>query len=1189
MFIMDFEPSLLKIPKKTEGFYNHLFLILISILLLLPSSILFFAKSTQVNLSFVDMTEIGLGNTGIGSHSSVFADVTGDGKPDLYITMYHSQIGDLSDLFYLNVYDSTYDDSIFIERAFDRGIDDFDGGSHGACFADLDNDGDYDLINGTTSSPKGDHNDIFVNNGIGFFTDWTSHIKDIYNSKKETRAVVAFDMDNDGDLDIFTVSGYLGSGDPPDEMNEIFRNDGNIQFTAITTGDLYTAPAGQGATDTDYDGDGDIDIIAANRSGSLNILQNDGSGNFTTISPSSIGIGDTAGDGITMGDVDNDGDLDILLVSEGPPNSACLYHNKGNGKFTLAKRWSDINGYMGGFADLDNNGNLDLVFPGYNRCFRNDEKGFFYKGPSIPVKNINDPRGIAFADIDSDGDMDFVITNKRSKSRLIRNDLISENHWLKIKLISPQGQAGAFGAKVYVYPEGQIGGPLLGFRESRSSNGYLAQDDPLLHFGLGLNSTVDVVVMFLDSSAVTYTEVQADQTITMSGIRGDRVQIVVNTNPEGLAFTINGITYTSLKTFYWYDNDTYTLSVDSLQKGEESTQYIYTSWSDGGDRNHTYTFSDSGDTITANFKLQYQLSLKSTYGTVSGTGWYDQGTSVTFSVSPTNISEDQRAQHQFTGWTGTGNGSYTGEDSSYTVTMNNPITENADWETTKYYLTISENPDEGGNAIPSPPGQWYDSESYAIVEAVPDTECGYIFSKWSGDITGTKNPSIFLVDSPKNVTANFKLKSYTLTIQVEPEGTGIIQKFPDKETYTHGDSLTLLAVPDSGFIFNHWADDIEDTNSSVSLIMNRNMNVTAHFKKNDILPPHLYACYPRVNSLAVPQNTSIQFRLKDEGYGINQTTLNIYVNGTALILNGEDQTEGLVTSILDSSNYLFNYYPVPDFEEKDTVTVWIYCEDLTSPPNTLDSTYTFTIGNSIVIQTKAEIIDQNGGTVTDDSTDIEINLPAGALNEATEITIGFINNIPPLPDSVNGIGLAYHFGPDGLQFNDSATIRIPYNQDNLDSADVTDPQDLPVYYFSTAKGTWSKLKIIDVYQDKILIKIKEFCYLVLGEIIPTRVEKNRSDIPLPTEFALLQNYPNPFNAETTFIYQLPRNCDVLISVYDPLGREVFKFMKKNKAPGYYSIHWGGMNNRGDRVPSGIYLLHMQAGQYSEIRKMILLR
>ena len=320
-------------------------------------------------------------------------------------------------------------------------------------------------------------------------------------------------MDGDGDLDLFCVTNYQGSADPPEERNEVYRNDGGLRFTPIEAGALSTAPCGQGATDTDFDGDGDIDVIAANRSGDVNLLRNEGKGQFALVLPASVGIGHRATDGITTADVDNDGDLDIVLAGD---NQGHLYFNQGDGHFLFAQSFAQTDGYMGGFADLDNDGDVDLVFAGNDVCYLNDGSGKFAPGPAIPVVGINDPRGIAFADIDADGDLDFAVGCKRSGNLLIRNDAAAGN-WLKVRLVSPDGQAGAFGAKTRIYPAGQLGGTLLGLRESRSNNGYLGQDDPVLHFGLGMHEVVDVSVTFLDGSTIIRRGVAANQEINIDG------------------------------------------------------------------------------------------------------------------------------------------------------------------------------------------------------------------------------------------------------------------------------------------------------------------------------------------------------------------------------------------------------------------------------------------------------------------------------------------------------------------------------------------------------------------------------------------------------------------------------------------------------------------------------------------------
>ena len=173
---------------------------------------------------------------------------------------------------------------------------------------------------------------------------------------------------------------------------------------------------------------------------------------------------------------------------------------------------------MGGFADLDNDSDLDLVFAGDKVSWLNAGNGSFYQGPPIPLGDVEDPRGIAFADIDNDGDLDFAIACKRSRNALLRNNCNTGN-WLKVRLISPQGQTGAFGAVTKVYPPGQIGAQLIGHRESRSNNGYLGQDDPVLHFGLGDHATVDLVTTFLDGTTIQERSVAANRLITIDASR----------------------------------------------------------------------------------------------------------------------------------------------------------------------------------------------------------------------------------------------------------------------------------------------------------------------------------------------------------------------------------------------------------------------------------------------------------------------------------------------------------------------------------------------------------------------------------------------------------------------------------------------------------------------------------------------
>ncbi len=93
----------------------------------------------------------------------------------------------------------------------------------------------------------------------------------------------------------------------------------------------------------------------------------------------------------------------------------------------------------------------------------------------------------------------------------------------------------------------------------------------------------------------------------------------------------------------------------------------------------------------------------------------------------------------------------------------------------------------------------------------------------------------------------------------------------------------------------------------------------------------------------------------------------------------------------------------------------------------------------------------------------------------------------------------------------------------------------------------------------------------------------------PDRFRLFQNYPNPFNPSTIINYQLPIDNWVTLKVYDILGREVKTLVNEHKATGSYTVQWDGTNSLGQPVASGVYLYRLKAGNFSQVRKMVLLR
>src|SRR5205085_5310152 len=155
-------------------------------------------------------------------------------------------------------------------------------------------------------------------------------------------------------------------------------------------------------------------------------------------------------------------------------------------------------------------------------------------------------------------------------------------------------------------------------------------------------------------------------TITTPG-----VQVTVQTSPSGRTFTVDGTTYSATQTFSWTSSTSHTISTTSTQSGSTGTQYVWSSWSDGGAISHTVAPTTS-TTYSANFTTQYFLTMNAgTGGTVSPTSnWHNAGQSVQITANP-------NSGFSFNNWTGSGNGSFSGTSNPATVSMNGPITETA--------------------------------------------------------------------------------------------------------------------------------------------------------------------------------------------------------------------------------------------------------------------------------------------------------------------------------------------------------------------------------------------------------------------------------------------------------------------------------------------------------------------------------
>lgn len=470
---------------------------------------------TSKEISIVDSTtfvnvagNIGVAvSGGLGYGGLAFADFNNDHLLDIFVSVSDNPFTGTVETNKLLMNTSGF---VFNDVSIERGIANYVGDNKGGVLlVDFDNDGDRDLFVVDFFG-----RDYYYKNVNGSFVDFTQQagLEGQYPLPSGSGAC-AGDFDSDGLVDIYVCN---ANGN-----NCLYRNTGDNHFVDVASSAGVTG-SGQWTMDAvffDYDNDGDADLLISNWPSSPALYRNNHNGTFTNITQNANLLNGNDVGYLAIGDYDNDGWLDIYWGKIQTTNPNLLFHNNGNGTFTdvttLANVADSGDCRSVSFADYDSDGYLDLLVSNStnqarpNRLYNNNGNGTFSDlAVAAGVASTTNIGKAAWGDYDNDGDLD-VFMNKSDSCILYQNQG-NPNRWFELSLIGTESNTDAIGARVLLYAGNHFASQYVygGFGTTQHS--------PILFFGLNHNVRVDSLRVLWPSGVIdSFTNISANQLLTV--------------------------------------------------------------------------------------------------------------------------------------------------------------------------------------------------------------------------------------------------------------------------------------------------------------------------------------------------------------------------------------------------------------------------------------------------------------------------------------------------------------------------------------------------------------------------------------------------------------------------------------------------------------------------------------------------
>jgi hypothetical protein len=1087
-----------------------------------------------------------IGSSPVLSYGAVWADFDGDGSLDLLVTdrgvkLYKNDNGiftDISELSNLNTVDPGYP----LWQT--------------AC-GDYDKDGDLDIAlsganPGTTNPPIGLPSHLLKNEN-GFFADVAPAMG--INDVLESWNPAWVDVDNDGDLDL-----WMPTIRTPGERCQLFINDGS---TLVHTDPNVTGLQAISAITSswaDFDNDGDMDVFLVpyvnDADGVAKLYRNNGDGTFTDIAPDKgLNQGFTDSRSVNWGDYDNDGDQDLLIGAR--TGAQKLYRSENAGQsFTEvgAETGAGINGLFRSavFVDYDNDGFLDIY---YN---------------------------------------EGVATGPSAWKKLLLHNSGNSNHWIVIKPIGVGKNTAAIGARVTL-----VAGSLRQVRDIQAGGGGITNGYLWAHFGLGSSAVADsVIIQWPDGDVDIDTNVPSDEFYAFA--KGSRAEVLGAPWRMQVKADIGGVSdHQNFAGVANHASDGNDVDFDLPEPPPSPGNYVsvyfpHPEW--GNPLGERYAQDIRANSSLRDTVKRWYFAVQSNVVGTVGLAFIAENIPQSLGRYLTDLATGVRTNLRTTDF----------------VTY-----ENSTEAPHPFMLAVGDSMPPQVMLVKPNGGEIWQSGTTKTIQ-------------WhSHDRTGVQSTSVLMSNDGKvTYAAIAELGNEQNTDWLVP-AEYLNHNYSAKIVVR--DSMGNIAEVESARLFTVVGNSLSTTSpagwSLISLPLEPFSHHPAQIFGDDILSPYYLWAYDQSTGYFTPTSLNL-----GTGYLLGLGASATWdVQGTAV---EEDSTlQDLSIGFTMIGTNFVREFPKEGVSFIKDGLQHSFAEAV-SNGLLVNALYGYEGGSYVLqdhlvpfkgywlglLQTGVQMVQKPVGEVAPPSPKIAManqsesdwemplavstqqqrnNVAAfGVRRDATD-EFDVVYDLPSPPRVPSDAFLELYFTPSGKTF--PSILGNKYIRDFRGTS--CSEWSLTIEWSGSGAVTihWDStvaVRLADSVQltlvDEAILKSTDmaarsnYTFVYSGPrnftIGPSVTSAKHSGKSVPEVFALDQNYPNPFNPMTTISYDVPIASFVRITVYDVLGKEITTLVKEEQEAGYYTVQWNARN-----WPSGVYFCRMIAGEFSAVKKLLLVK